>query len=361
MVDTPSADREGQHDVAPLRILMVAPPWYEVPPRGYGGIEVMISNLVAGLIERGHEVVLAGVGADGTAARFVRTYADAQSDRLGETIPELVHAAEVTRWLATREAAVDVIHDHTIAGPLAAARRPVPTLATVHHPMDGELADYYRSVDDIAGLVAVSAAQRSQAPGIAWRGVVHNAIDVSAYPCRADKGDYVVSIGRISPDKGTHVAIDAARAAGRRIVVAGRMAEAGERDYYDAEIAPRLGRDVEFIGEVSVKEKYELMASAHCFVFPIQWDEPFGIVMAEALACGTPVVALDRGAVREVVVDGWHGRVCARPDDLPAAIDSAGRIDPAACRARVEAAFDTPVMARAYARAYHQLIHQRVD
>ena len=336
----------GRH----LGIAFAMPPWFDVPPRAYGGIESLAAGLAEALIERGHSLVIVGAGRDGTRAEFRRTYEVAPSERLGESIPEVLHAALSNQHLD--ELHVDVIHDHSLAGPLTARGRVVPTVVTAHGPVTGEMAEYYRAMSADTSLIAISDSQRRLAPDIRWAGIVHNAVKVADFRFRADKDDYVLFLGRMNPDKGAHLAIDAARAADRRIVLAGKLSEPDESAYFDAEVKPRLGADAEFIGEADMAAKQELYGAAHCLTFPICWDEPFGLVMIEAMACGTPVVALGRGSVPDVVLDGVTGFVRDDPADLPAAIDEAGSLDPAACRRRAEECFDVSAMAAGYERAY---------
>jgi glycosyltransferase involved in cell wall biosynthesis len=328
------------------------PPWFEVPPQAYGGIESVVADLIDALIERGHHVSMVGAGSTGTDAEFRRTYRVPPSERIGEALPEVVHAAWANRHLDQLK--VDIVHDHSLAGPLSARRRAAPTLVTTHGALAGEMGHYYRAISPDVSLIAISDSQRRLAPELHWTATVHNAINVSDFTVCGRKQDHVVFIGRMSPDKGAHLAIDAARGAGRRIVLAGKLTEPGEQEYFDAQVRPRLGEDAEFIGEADAEAKQELYGNAHCLVFPIRWEEPFGLVMIEAMACGTPVVALRRGAVPEVVLDGVTGFVRDDPADLPAAIDEAGRIDPAACRRHVEENFDIPVMTDGYERAYRR-------
>jgi glycosyltransferase involved in cell wall biosynthesis len=341
-----------------LRIAMLAPPWYQVPPDGYGGIESLVADLVTGLEGRGHDVVLIGAGPAGDLpGRYLATFDEPPTERIGEGMPELLHTARAAQFL--REQAVDVVHDHTAVGPLTADGRTAPTIVTAHGPVDGEIGDYYRDLGSSISLVAISNSQRQQAPNLNWSGVVHNAIDVSSYPYREDKDDFVLFLGRCNPEKGVHLAIDAARAAGRRLVLAAKINEEPEQDYFDAEVRPRLGSDVEHVGEADAEEKRRLMAAAYCFVFPIQWEEPFGLVMIEAMACGTPVVALDRGAVPEVVADGVTGLIRAETDQLPEAIKEAGRLSPADCREHVERNFDLKIMTAGYERIYRSTLEDR--
>lgn len=184
---------------------------------------------------------------------------------------------------------------------------------------------------------------------------VHNGVDVSSFPFRDAKEDWVVFVGRFVEEKGAHLAIDAARAAGRRIVLAGKVSEPAEQDYFDREIQPRLGPDVEYVGQADAEAKRELYAKAACLLFPVRWPEPFGMVMVEAMACGTPVVALDHGSVPEVVVDGTTGIVCSTVDELPAAIAKAERLQPSACRDHVTRHFDVSVTAEGYEKVYRRV------
>jgi len=350
-----SASRATTTAAPPLRIGMVAPPWFSVPPSGYGGTEAVVAALTDQLAARGHEVTLVAAGAPGTqAARHVSTYPEPPSHLLGASaLPEVTHAAATAAALAELE--LDVVHDHSLAGPLLAVGRETPTVVTMHGPVGGENGEYFARLGRTVDIVAISHAQRRQAPGLNWVGTVHNAIDLASFPFQERKDDELLWIGRFSPDKGAHLAIDAARAAGRRIVLAGKLNEPAERAYFDDAVRPRLGPDAEYVGEADAALKRELFARAACLVFPIQWEEPFGMVMIEAMACGTPVVATRRGSVPEVVDDGRTGVIVDDVAELPAAIARAGELDPAACRAHVAEHFDLPVMAAGYERIYRML------
>jgi glycosyltransferase involved in cell wall biosynthesis len=336
-----------------LRIGMLAPPWYELPPSGYGGIEAMVYWLVQGLVERGHDVTVISAGEARTPARSHSTYADAPSARIGEALPEVVHAALANRRLDELE--LDLVHDHSLAGPLAAGERKVPTLVTAHGPVTDELGAYYRSLGPDTRLVAISDYQRELAPDLRWVGTVHNAIPVGEYPMRADKEDFCLFLGRVNAEKAPDLAIRVAREAGRRIVLAAKCDEPAERAYFEERVRPLLGPDAEWVGQAGGQEKQDLLARACCLVFPIQWDEPFGIVMVEAMACGTPVVALRRGSVPEVVADGVTGFVREGLDELAEAIDRVGDLDPHACRRHVADRFDVPVMVDGYEAIYDKI------
>jgi glycosyltransferase involved in cell wall biosynthesis len=336
-----------------FNLAFTLPPWLELPPQAYGGIESLVSSLIETLIERGHTIFMVGVGANGTTAHFRRTFEEPQWDRLGQALPEVVHAALGCRHINQLD--VDLVHDHSLAGPLTAPGRKVPTVVTAHGPCVGDMASYYQAVSDYANMIAISDSQRRLAPRVSWVGTVHNAVNADDYPVRRDKDDFLLYISRMSPDKGAHLAIDAARSVGRRIVLAGKTNEPVEQEYFEAEIRHRLGSDAEFVGTADLETKKELYSKACCLVFPIRWDEPFGLVMIEAMACGTPVVALNRGSVPEVVVDGVTGFVRDDPSELTDAINMVDGIDPVACRRHVEQNFDMTAMAVGYERAYAQV------
>ncbi|WP_211244839.1 glycosyltransferase family 4 protein [Intrasporangium oryzae] len=351
---TITAEASGRVHETPLRIAMVAPPYFGVPPEGYGGVEAVIASLVDSLVDRGHHVTLLAAGHNGTRAqRFVRTFAQPSSVRLGDAVPEVVNAARVAQRLACEE--VDLVHDHTLAGALLAIGRRTPTVVTVHGPTT-DLAELYRPLGKAVQLVAISDAQRAVAPDLNWIATVHNGIDVLSYPFVEAKLDYAVFLGRYHPEKAPHLAIDAARAAGVPILLAGKCTEPVEIAYYEREIRPRLGPDVIDTGPADATRKRRILAEARVLLFPLCWEEPFGLVMAEALACGTPVVALRRGSVAEVVVHGVTGIVVDTPDELPAAIHRAALLDPRDCRADVATRFAAETMADGYEAAYHRVL-----
>ena len=336
-----------------LRIAMIAPPYFELPPAGYGGVEAVVADLVDALVDRGHEVTLIGAGRHGTRAQhFLSTYDVGPSDQLGEPLPEVVHAAKVARMLDSLD--VDVVHDHTLTGPLLARGRRVPTVVTVHGPTSDDPGEYYRALGETVRFVAISDAQRGSAPDLPWAATVHNSIRPATFPFRRDKDDFALFLGRYCEDKAPHLAIDAARQAGLKIVLAGKCTEPAERAYFGREVEPRLGPDTEIFGVADATAKRDLLSRACCLLFPICWEEPFGLVMIEAMACGTPVVALRRGAVPELVLAGRTGMIVDRPDELPAAIAAARELDPAHCREHVEACFATEVMAAGYEGVYRK-------
>jgi glycosyltransferase involved in cell wall biosynthesis len=348
-------------ETTPLRIVLVAPPYFDIPPKAYGGTEAVVADLADALVSRGHRVTLLGAGESGTRANFVPLWDRPQSDRLGQPYPEIMHALRTRRAIERIAATdgVDVVHEHTFAGPLNA---PVyrglgmPTVVTVHGPIDDDLHPYYRELGDDAGLIAISDRQRTLAPDLNWVGRVYNSLRINDWPFSADKGDYALFLGRYAPYKGAHLALDAAHAAGIPLVLAGKCDEPSEQAYFDEQVRPRLTDRDHVFGEADAAAKRKLLAGARCLLFPVQWEEPFGMVMIEAMACGTPVVALRGGAVSEVVVDCVTGFVCDEPDELPRAIDAVRTLDPAACRRHVAAHFAVGQFGSGYERIYRDAI-----
>ncbi|HEX6968465.1 MAG TPA: glycosyltransferase family 4 protein [Micromonosporaceae bacterium] len=339
----------------PLRIAMVVPPWYELPPHGYGGLEHVCSALIDALVARGHQVTLLGAGTrTGTSATaFVSTSRELQHARLGQTIPELAHLARADRIIA--EGDFDIVHDHTTAGPLLAPRRRVPTVVTVHGRPVGELGDLLADVDPLVGLVAISTAQCRIAPQLPWAAVVHHGLpadDMTTDPTRGEGP--VLWLARFTPDKGPDLAIQACRAAGLPLVLAGKANEVSEQRYLREVIEPMLGPDVTLLRNAARDHTMALLRDARCLIMPIRWEEPFGMVMLEAMAAGTPVVALRRGAVPELVAHGRTGLVCDDPDELPEALRNVAAIDPRECVRHVRERFSAERMAEGYERVYRR-------
>ncbi|GAA1630016.1 glycosyltransferase family 4 protein [Catellatospora bangladeshensis] len=349
---------------APLKIAMVAPPYFDIPPQAYGGIEAVIADLANALVDLGHQVTVIGAGRDGTRARFWQVWEQAVPERLGEPGPEIIYATLTRRVVENLHAAgeVDVVHDHTFAGPLNAPAYDamgLPTVVTVHGPVDSELRGYYRTLDRDLSLVAISHRQRALAPELNWVGAVHNGLRPQDWPFQREKKDYALFLGRFSPDKGAHTAVRVAHEAGLPLILAGKCAEPAEKKYFAEHVEPLLGPHDDMIGIADATLKRELLANARCLLFPVQWEEPFGMVMIEAMVCGTPVVALRAGAVPEVVEDGVSGFICDDPGQLPAALRAAVELDPAECREQVVRRFSDERMAMGYVQAYRAALAER--
>jgi glycosyltransferase involved in cell wall biosynthesis len=336
-----------------MRIGLVAPPWAPVPPHLYGGIELVVDRLAQGFQAAGHDVVLFTTG-DSTSPVPKRWFLEkSEGVRIGFTVPEVRHV--LAAYESLRD--VDLIHDHTVLGPIVSEHfTELPVVTTVHGELDGELRDIYARVASDVAVVAVSNAQRAVAPEIPIARVIHHGIDAADFPVGNGDGGYLLFLGRMSPDKGAGRAIDVARKADVPLLLAGKMREAWERDYFEARVAPFLSEQIQYLGEVGHERKLELLAGARALLFPIRWNEPFGLVMIEAQACGTPVLAFREGAAPEVVADGRTGFLCNDEAEMAEAVLKLDSLNRAACRAAVEGYFSTERMANEHIELYEELL-----
>ncbi len=339
-----------------LRIGVIAPPSLAVPPVAYGGTELMIDALCSGLRQAGHDVVLFTVGESTCQVDKRWLFARADPNRMGNAVAELRHAAAAYDALDD----VDVIHDHTLTGLFISDHYPErPVVTTIHGAFDADLSDIYRRIDQRIAIAAVSHDQARHAPaGLTIARVIHHGLDVGRYPFRIDAaGVHVMMLGRMSPDKGVETAITAARIAGAKLIIAARMREQLEFDYFAAKIRPELDDDIQFVGEIGFEEKIRLLSTARALLNPIQWPEPFGLVMVEAMACGTPVVGFGSGAAPEIVDHGMTGFLESDVDGLVRGLRAIDTLDRRACRAAVEARFSAARMAADYVEFYRATLN----
>lgn len=339
-----------------LRIGILSPVWFAVPPTGYGGIEWIVALLADGLVAAGHDVTVFASGDSRTAARLAAVWERAPSERIGQTYWELRHALACVR----RAAEFDVVNDHSgVLGAVLGGLVSTPFVHTVHGPLGGEAGDLYEAALAAAPrvrLVSLSLSQRRPRPGFPWLATCPNALDASLYPVQPQRGDYLLFLGRMSWEKGCHRAIAVARETGLPLKIAGKKREPLEQEYFDELVAPHLGDGIEYLGEVPHGEKVTLLQHARATLFPIEWEEPFGLVMIESMACGTPVIATRRGSVSEVVDDGVSGIVVSDYREMPAALERADALDPLECRRYVERRFAPERMVADYVRAYRAAI-----
>lgn len=340
-----------------LRIAQVAPLSVSVPPPAYGGTERVVHALTEELVARGHDVTLFAAGGSRSAARLVPGSPRPlwEMEPTDTTSFRILQVQEVVRM----SGGFDVVHSHIDFLPWVAGNTlRAPLLTTLHGRLDlpgyGELF----AANSSQPLVSISAAQRRPLAqlNLNWMATIYHGLpDAYNYALGAGSGGYLLFVGRLSPEKGAHMAIRAAIAAGMPIRLAAPLHEA-DRAYFDRQIAPHLGHPlVDWMGEVGESCKIELLRGAVALVAPIEWDEPFGLVFIEALACGTPVITRAWGATPEIIRDGEHGFFAESLEEIVVACQSVRGLDRSGCRARVLQHFTVERMVDAYEGVYHAL------
>ncbi len=337
-----------------LRIGILAPPWVPIPPPSYGGTELVLDNLAVGLQRAGHEVVLFTTGDSTCPVPRRALFAHGDPDRMGASVLELRHVAAGYDAMAD----LDLVHDHTLAGLFYSAQFPgLPVVATNHGPFNEDLADLYGRVAHRIPIIAISQDQRSRAPAdLPVARVIHHGIDPEHYRFNPVAGDHVLFLGRMSPDKGVDIAVRVARQAGARLLIAAKMREPAEVRFFNEEIKPELGPDAEYVGEADFATKVELLSTARALINPIRWPEPFGLVMIEAMACGTPVVGYPNGAAPEIVDQGVTGFLSHDEEGLVEGLRRVGEIDREACLAAVRERFSARRMVRDHLSLYREVL-----
>ncbi len=342
-----------------MRIGLICPVWFPVPPEAYGGTERVVALLADGLVDAGHDVTLFASGDSQTRARLESVFHTAPSEWIGHTYWEMQHSVHAFR----KADEFDVVHDHTgMLGLAFGGLIDVPFCHTVHGPLDGQPGRMYEQVLELAPnakLISISMNQRKPKPNLPWIGNCPNALDLSMYPFRRKPGgDYLVFLGRMSPDKGAHRALAVALETGIPLKIAAKCREPLEIRYFDEFIRPHLGGSIEYVGEVGHADKVELLMGARALISPIDWEEPFGLMMIEAMACGTPVISTRRGAVPEIVEHGRTGVIVEKYRDMedPAALELADSLDPVVIRKEVEERFSPENMVANYVAAYEATI-----
>jgi glycosyltransferase involved in cell wall biosynthesis len=332
---------------------MVAPIAESVPPVLYGGTERVVSVLTEELVRRGHDVTLFASGDSQTAATLVpcsRIGLRLDPDVRDYVAYTLIELSEVYG----RAAQFDLIHNHVdyLAFPFARLTG-AATITTAHGRLDlTEVQRLYRVFPEVP-LISISDDQRTHLPEANWAATIPNGIDLSGFHYRPERGDYLVFLGRISPEKRPDRAIEIARDAGMKLIIAAKI-DPVDRQYFEHAIEPliRHNPNVEFIGEVDERGKDELLGGAYAYLFPIDWPEPFGLTMVESMATGTPVIAYRAGSVPEVVVNGVTGFVCDTVTAMVQAVERVPELNRADCRRHVERHFSSTTMADRYEQVY---------
>ncbi|GGI45586.1 glycosyltransferase involved in cell wall biosynthesis [Agromyces flavus] len=338
-----------------MRIGIIAPPWIPIPPDAYGGIESFIDTLARALQEAGQDVVLAASDDSTSSVPRLDGFEPSDPETMGVTAHELRHLLRAFAGLKD----VDVILDNTLAGPvLSKAETTVPVVTVAHGPLIPLEQELYLNASADVSFVAISHNQASLAGPVPITRVIHHGIRVGDVPI-GPGGDAACFVGRMHASKGIPEAINAAEIAGIPLRIAAKMQEPAEEEYFEEVVRPRLGRNAEYLGELTAEEKYELMGNSCALLNPIQWDEPFGLVMIEALATGSPVVATPRGSVQEIVEEGRTGFVRSAPRELAEALSRAADLDRGACRQAAETRFSDTRMAAEYIDLFTELLRER--
>lgn len=341
-----------------MHIGMLAPIWETIPPKGYGGIERVVDILTRHLLARGHRVTLFTTGDSRSEAECVWLEPQALRalgfDTWSCHMAETLHVAQAMQ----QRHRFDLLHNHM--GPLGVAIGEAcgaTMVTTLHGPLLGDPLRYYASYPRHP-YVSISEAQREGAPWLNFAANIYNGIEVDRFSL-GPKSGYLLFLGRISPEKGTHLAIEAALAANVPLVIAAKV-DPYDRPYFEERVRPHLDEDrVRFVGEIDGQEKADLLSGAIALLHLVQWPEPFGLAMVEAMASGTPVIAMPEGSIPEVVEPGVTGLIVSSLEEAVSAIGLVAMLDPAACRRRAVERFGAAQMAEAYERLYQELLAGR--
>lgn len=335
-----------------MRIALVSSPCTRIPPQNYGGTERIVSLLADGLAARGHDVTLFATGDSETSGKLRSIYPTPTGGGESLWAQDILHThaafAESDRF--------ELVHDHTSdAGFALSLFSSTPTLHTLHCGVVTKPANaaFYRSWPG-KSLVVLSESQRRllSHPEPVW--TVYNALDIDHFPLERNKDDYLLHVGRLEARKGTHLAIEVAKRTGQRLILAGIVPD---EHFFARKVAPHIdGTQIQYVGPVGGEDKVKLFQHAKAFLFPVQWEEPFGIVLIEAMSCGTPVVAFDCGAVAEVVDHGRTGFIVSDLDEMCDAVGAVSGIEPSVCHSHVEQRFGAQQMVSNYEAVYRAII-----
>ncbi len=341
-----------------MKIAQIAPIVERVPPKKYGGTERVVHALTEELVRRGHEVTLFASGDSISSAKIESVYPRSLREA---KLPELYGA---NAWTLLNIAMAyelqdefDIIHDHMAPLSLPTANiATTPVVATMHGPFTAANRRLFQSLRG-PNIVSISESQIFSAPGINHAGTVYNGLPMEHYPFEEKAGDYLLYVGRLSMEKGVHYAIEVAEQLDLPLVIAAKL-DPADQAYFRNYVEPRLSERVQWIGEVDEEERNRLMAGARCFLHPVTWREPFGLTLIEAMACGCPVVAFNRGSIPEIVQTGVTGFVVEDTDSMVDAVSTIGDIDRKACREHALSKFSATAMADKYEDIYKKLVSQ---
>ena len=336
-----------------MRVALVAPPFIPVPPKNYGGTELFVGYLAVGLRKLGIDVVVYTNGESTVDVEKRWLYAQSQWPITGEIYANLREMNHSSWAISDAAGDCDIIHLNSVSGLSHTRFVDAGFVYTIHHPHLEDLSDFYNYYPEIQ-FVTISKFQERQEE-MPFLRTIHHGLDLSLYTFQPKKQDYLAFLGRIAPIKGTHLAIEVAKKSGLPLKIAGEV-QPMFRDYFETKVKPHIdGKFIEYLGEADLKVKNELLGNARALLFPIQWNEPFGLVMVEAMACGTPVLAMPGGAVEEVVDDGVSGFLCKSAEEMVAHVRTL-QLNHAGVRKYAEEFFSFDTMVNKYAALYRQMM-----
>jgi glycosyltransferase involved in cell wall biosynthesis len=335
-----------------MKIALIAPPFIAVPPKKYGGTELFIDELAKGLKAKGMEVVLYANGESTTPVELRYLYEKEEwplDTEIEGSLKSLSHSAWAVEDASGR---VDIIHINSAPGLIFSKFTDTPFVYTVHHAYEQPLTSFYETLPEIS-YVTISDFQREKLPMPKMR-TIHHGINPDLYQLQENKQQYMVFLGRIAPPKGTHLAIEIAKKSGVPLKIAGEI-QPVYQEYWEKMVKPHVdGKFIEYVGEIGLEEKNNLLGSALAMLFPIQWDEPFGLVLIESMACGTPVIAMPGGSVAEIVEEGVSGHIRDSVDELAECVRNLS-IPPRLVRSYAEEKFSLRRMVEDYLQLYSEL------
>ena len=342
-----------------MKIAQIAPLFESVPPKSYGGTERVVHYLTEELVKLGHEITLYASGDSETSARLKAICPRALRLDKHSADPTANHVL-LAEKISQEADQYEFIHSHIDYIPYPLYRRiNTPTVTTLHGRLDiPNLYELYQEFDDIP-LVSISNYQRTPISWANWKATVYHGLPTDLYKYNQKQGDYLAFIGRFSPEKGADFAIEIAKKSGMKMKMAAKVDKA-DKDYYETVLKPLMNSSsIEYIGEIGEEEKQEFFGNAYALLFPINWPEPFGLVMIESMACGTPIITRMYGAVPEVMEQGVTGFIINDVDEAVKAVNDIGKLSRKKCRQVFDDKFTACIMAENYLKVYQQLIEEK--
>lgn len=340
-----------------MRIAQIAPLWIPIPPLTYGGSEFVVSLITEELVKRGHQVTLFATGDSKTSAHLIPVWPKS----LWRAKLSAPHAAFSLLYheILSRQNEFDIIHDHCefYTAPFSKFLKP-PVISTVHHPMYEEMIILFKKFPNI-NYIAISKNQRKAAPGINFVKTIYNGIPLERYSFQEKPKDYLLWISKITPKKGLSEAIEVAKKTGEKLIIAGIIPKE-QQDYFEYRVQPMIdGKQIQFVGAANFEKKVELFRNAKVLLYPIRRPEPFGLVVVESMACGTPVIAYKEGSMPELIRDGKTGFLVDTQEEMIAALKKINQIDRIACRRHVGRKFGLKKMVNKYEALYNTILKEK--